>query len=105
MLEFQVAPNPAPVARETDVLINQERVRVSQDAAPCVYTIVPNHQTVPAAGGPGTINVTTLTGCSWNAVADVPWITIRAPPRETETARSRSMRHRTGARSGMGPWR
>ena len=76
MLEFQVAPNPAPVARETDVLINQERVHVSQDAAPCVYTIAPNDQTVPAAGGPGTINVTTLTGCSWNAVADVPWITI-----------------------------
>ena len=76
MLEFQVAPNPAPIARETDVLINQERVHVSQDAAPCVYTIAPNHQTVPAAGGPGTINVTTLTGCSWNGVADVPWITI-----------------------------
>ena len=76
MLEFQVAPNPAPVARETDVLINEERVHVSQEAAPCVYAIAPNHQTVPAAGGPGTINVTTLTGCSWNAVADVPWITI-----------------------------
>ena len=76
MLEFQVAPNPAPVARETDVLINQERIHVSQDAAPCVYTIAPNSQTVPAAGGPGTIDVTTLTGCSWDGVADVPWITI-----------------------------
>ena len=76
MLEFQVAPNPAPIARETDVLINQERVHVSQDAAPCVYTIAPNNQTIPAAGGAGTINVTTLTGCSWNGVADVPWITI-----------------------------
>ena len=76
MLEIQVAPNPAPTARETDVLINQERVRVSQEAASCVYTIVPNSQTIPAAGGAGTINVTTLTGCSWNGVADVPWITI-----------------------------
>ena len=76
MLEFQVAPNPAPIARETDVLINQERVHVSQDAASCVYSIVPNNQTIPAAGGPGTINVTTLAGCSWNGVADVPWITI-----------------------------
>jgi Putative binding domain, N-terminal len=76
MLEIQVAPNPAPIARETDVLINQERVHVSQDAAPCVYTIAPNYQTVPAAGGPGTIDVTTLTGCSWNGVAGEPWITI-----------------------------
>jgi len=84
MLEFQVAPNPAPIAREADVLINQERVHVSQDAAPCVYSIAPNDQTIPAAGGAGTINVTTLTGCSWNGVADVGWITI------------------TGAASGMG---
>ena len=76
MLEIQVAPNPAPTARETDVLINQERVRVSQEAASCVYTIVPNSQTIPAAGGAGTIDITTLTGCSWNGVADVPWITI-----------------------------
>ena len=76
MLEFQVAPNPAPVARETDVLINQERVRVSQEAAPCVYTIAPTNQAIPVGGGTGTINITTLTGCSWNGVSDVPWITI-----------------------------
>jgi len=76
VLEFQVAPNPAPTPRETDVLINQERVHVSQDAASCAYSIVPNNLTITAAGGPGTINITTLAGCSWNGVADVPWITL-----------------------------
>ena len=76
MLEFQVAPNPAPTPRETDVLINQERVHVSQDAASCAYSIVPNNLTITAAGGPGTINIMTLAGCSWNGVADVPWITL-----------------------------
>lgn len=75
-LEIKVAPNPTPTVRETDVLINQEKVHVSQDAAACVYTIVPNNLTLTAAGGPGTINVNTLAGCSWNGVSDVAWITI-----------------------------
>jgi hypothetical protein len=78
MLEFQVAPNTAPTPRETDVLINQEKVHVTQEAASCVYTIVPNNLTITAAGGPGTINVNTLAGCSWNGVSDVPWITLTA---------------------------
>jgi hypothetical protein len=76
MLEFQVAPNPAPTPRETDVLINQEKVHVTQEAASCDYTILPNNLTITSAGGPGTINVNTLAGCSWNGVSDVPWITI-----------------------------
>jgi hypothetical protein len=76
MLEFQVAPNLTPTAREADVLINQEKIHVSQEAATCAYTLVPNNLTISAAGGPGTINITTLAGCSWNGVSDVPWITI-----------------------------
>ena len=75
-LAFQVAPNPAPTAREADVLINQEKVHVTQEAAACVYSLVPNNLTMPAAGGPGTININTLAGCSWNGVSDVAWITI-----------------------------
>ncbi len=83
MLEFQVAPNPAPIARETDVLINQEKVHVSQEAAPCTYSIVPKNLTISDEGGPGTISVNTLAGCSWNGVADVPWITITGTPSGT----------------------
>ena len=75
-LEFQVAPNPAPTVREADVLINEEKVHVSQEAAACVYSLVPNNLTMTAAGGPGTININTLAGCSWNGVSDDPWITI-----------------------------
>jgi hypothetical protein len=76
MLEFQVAPNTTPTAREADVLINQEKIHVSQEAATCTYTINPNNLTITAAGGSGTININTLAGCTWNGVADVPWITL-----------------------------
>ena len=34
--------------------------------------------TFPAAGGNGTINVTTATNCSWSATSTVPWVTITA---------------------------
>jgi len=83
MLEFQVAPNPAPIARETDVLINQEKVHVAQEPAPCTYSIVPKNLTVSAASEPGTLSVNTLAGCSWTGVADVPWITITGTPSGT----------------------
>ena len=76
MVAFRAAPNPAPAVRQSDIVINEEQVRISQDAAPCLVTITPTDLTIVAAGGTGTINVSTLTGCSWTAASDVPWITI-----------------------------
>jgi hypothetical protein len=75
-VEFRAAPNSTATARETDIVINQEKIRISQEAVSCTYTIVPATLTMTAAGGPGTINVSTMAGCAWNAASDVPWITI-----------------------------
>ena len=45
----------------------------------CSYTIQPGGQTMPAAGGPGTIDVTaTASSCSWTAASNAAWITITA---------------------------
>ena len=75
-VEFRAAPNSTAIARETDIVINQEKIRISQEAVPCNYTVVPATLTISAAGGPGTINVSTMAGCVWTAASDVPWITI-----------------------------
>lgn len=41
----------------------------------CAYSATLTSQ-VPAAGGTGTINVTTTAGCTWTAVSNAPWLTI-----------------------------
>lgn len=42
----------------------------------CTYQINDTEQTFTAAGGTGTFNLTTQTGCSWTVNKSVDWITI-----------------------------
>ena len=75
----------------------------------CSYTIQPGGQTMPAAGGPGTIDVTATAGsCSWTAVSNAAWITITAGAsgagngRVTFTAAANGGGSRTGTISVAG---
>ena len=42
----------------------------------CTYGISPTARSFASAGGTGTINVSTQTGCSWTATESASWITI-----------------------------
>lgn len=42
----------------------------------CAYTLAPTTQAFSAAGGSGTVAITTGSGCVWTAVAEADWITI-----------------------------
>ena len=42
----------------------------------CAYNIGPASQNFTAAGGLGTVNVTTGSTCGWTAVSNAPWITV-----------------------------
>ena len=42
----------------------------------CTYEITPTSQNVGAAGGTGSVAVTTDTGCGWTATANQPWINV-----------------------------
>lgn len=48
---------------------------ITSGAATCTYTLAPATASVAAAGGPGTATVTAGSGCAWNAVSSVSWIT------------------------------
>jgi hypothetical protein len=50
---------------------------VSQ-ASGCTYTILPVSQTLPAAGGNGTVNVTAQAACAWTAASTVAWARVTA---------------------------
>jgi len=73
---FQVAPNPAPSMRQTDLMFNQERVPVSQDPAPCPIAFSPETQNVGVEGGGGQVKISTMEMCSWTATSTDSWLTI-----------------------------
>jgi subtilisin family serine protease len=47
-------------------------------ASTCSYTLSQSTQTSGASGSSGSVNVTTQSGCAWNATSNAPWITITA---------------------------
>jgi hypothetical protein len=75
-VEFQVAANSLPAAREGDVVVNDERTRVRQEAAPCRIEITPTVRDVNATGESLSITVTAPSGCTWTATTDDSWITV-----------------------------
>jgi hypothetical protein len=75
-VEFQVAANSLPAAREGDVVVNDERARVRQEAAPCRIEIAPTARDVSASGESVSVTVTATSGCAWAATTDVNWITV-----------------------------
>lgn len=88
-VEFQVAPNTLPSIREGEIVVNDNRVRVSQQAAPCRFELRPDSLTVDAKGETREVAVSTLSGCSWSIATDASWIsfTTRASGTGAETVR------------------
>jgi hypothetical protein len=75
-VEFQVAANSVPAAREGDVVVNEQRARVRQEPAPCQIEIAPTARDVSASGESVSATVTAPSGCTWAATTDVSWITV-----------------------------
>jgi hypothetical protein len=64
-------------ARTGTATIAAQTFTVTQAAAPCTFSITPSAQTVPGAGGTGTVGVTAGEGCTWTAVSNATdWLTI-----------------------------
>jgi hypothetical protein len=78
-VSFQVAPNPMPSVREGDIIVNDARMRVSQQAAACQFAVQPDSLAVAAAGGAEQVAVATASGCSWTAATEVGWIDFSTP--------------------------
>lgn len=72
---FTVAPN-AGASRTATLTIAGKTFSVSQDAAPCTYTLAPASTDVPATGASGSFTVTAHAGCGWTARPGADWIAM-----------------------------
>jgi hypothetical protein len=77
-VEFRAAPNPLPSVREGDIVVNDTRLRVSQQAA-CRVELRSDSLTVDAAGGTREVAVSAPSGCAWTAATDASWIAFTTP--------------------------
>jgi hypothetical protein len=75
-IQYTVAPNPVPSSRAGAIIVDTQSVAISQAAAPCVFTLSRAGEGMPAGGGRLTIDVTTISGCSWNATSGSNWIVV-----------------------------
>ena len=73
---FQVPANPTPTSRQGDIVINDNRVRIEQAAAPCTFEIAPRTTSVDRSGGAGRVTVWTTSTCAWTATSQVDWIRL-----------------------------
>lgn len=77
VIAFVVEANTLTARTATLTIANQVFTLTQAAANPsCTYAISPTSQTVSAAGGSVTVNVTALSGCGWVVIWNVPWITL-----------------------------
>ncbi len=78
-VEFRAAPNPLPSVREGEIVVNDNRLRVSQQAAACRVELRSGSFTIDAGGGSREVGVSAPGGCSWTASTDANWISFATP--------------------------
>ena len=73
---YTVSENPVPSTRSASLSVNSVRLPLSQEAAPCTFTVNPTDLSAGAEGASLSVAVSTLPGCRWTAVSHVPWIQL-----------------------------
>ena len=77
VVTFEVRENPG--GERTGTLSIAEQVFTVTQLGSCIYSISPTLASHPAAGGNGTINVTTANNCIRAGVSNANWMTITSP--------------------------
>jgi hypothetical protein len=71
-----VAENTVAIRRSSAILINDTRVTVAQDAAPCRFELNTGSTEVAASGGTVPVGVSAVAGCAWTAASEASWVRV-----------------------------
>ena len=78
-VRFRAAANPQPAVREGEIIVNENRVRVSQQAAACRVEFKSGSLSVDAGGSTREVDVSAPSGCAWAVATDADWISFTTP--------------------------
>ena len=76
IVEYQIGVNATGVARMGTITIAGLTFTVNQSNVACSYSIMPGSASYPAAGGGGSVTVTTQFACRWKAISSDDWIVL-----------------------------
>jgi len=78
-VEFTAAANPDPVTRRGAIVLNEQRLELTQGAAECVITLAQTSSSFPQGGGSGRVDVRASSQlCTWTVEPDANWIVLRS---------------------------
>ena len=75
-VNISVDANATLDARSTTLTIAGKQVSIAQAALVCSFVLSANTASLTAAGGTGSVALTTLGICAWNASSDSSWLTV-----------------------------
>lgn len=86
-VEFTAAANPDPATRRGGILLNDQRLDVTQAAGECVIALGGVSASFSPSGGAGHVDVRASSAlCTWTVQADADWIVLRSGPNGKGTA-------------------
>jgi YVTN family beta-propeller protein len=75
---FTVGSNASSLTQNGTLTIAGLTYTVNETGVACTYSLSASSNSFPAAGGPGSVNVTAPAGCAWTAVSNVGWTTVNS---------------------------
>jgi hypothetical protein len=76
-VSFSVTTNPNPSQRRGAIAITDQQITISQEAAPCVFSVSPITDSVSPDGERRTVRVTAShQQCTWSARSESEWLAI-----------------------------
>ena len=76
-----VAENTVASARAAEIVVNDARVSLAQEAAPCRFQLGSSAVSATPEGGRVTVAVSAVSGCTWSASSDVTWVRVMGASR------------------------
>jgi hypothetical protein len=58
------------------LIVAGQTATINQAGGICSYSLLSSTGTVPASGGSGSVGVVTVSGCSWGATSNSPWLAV-----------------------------
>jgi hypothetical protein len=76
-VEFAAASNPDPAVRRGAVVLNDQRLEVTQAAGECRFSLAGGSATFAQAGGSGRVELRASSNlCNWTAQSNAEWVVV-----------------------------
>src|SRR5262249_43220182 len=75
-VNLSIAANSTTSSRSAGVQVGGQTFTVTEAGVPCSFSLSANNPGQPAAGGGGSVDISTAPGCTWTASSNAPWTTL-----------------------------